>query len=430
MTSYFWLSCLSIVVTLVVGIIDESNDVSAVPAQASNPRLSEANIVRAAVAVNAVGSTEELHSKADPKSVMRSESKVISGNGQHRLVVVDSEASLDSMYRSPEQLGLEHSLLEENSRAQKPLHHFHNIAKHGIHHAKHHAKHRHSFSHHVKKAKHAKKRAKHAITGKKHSSVTTTTPAPTNYHRVNGSRYCEPWSITWAIIDGTSPALCKDACTKSSNCTAANWFPHGQMCYLFSNCSAHGDSMVQGQVYLKQVNCQWEAWQDWSNCTATCGGGDKERRRVIAVNASNGGDECDGPNEESKECGMEDCPTTTTIHVAEAESDNSSWLNEIEEDEAAAEKEVNKVFDNVQMTRYAMAGGGLLLIICALYTTMSSGEEEEAYDKFDDCRDDDGPLRTTSIRFQDATNIQYVEHDWDDSDDGGDFRGSGRGYAF
>ena len=59
----------------------------------------------------------------------------------------------------------------------------------------------------------------------------------------------------------------------------------------------------------------WNDWSDWSECKATCGLGEKTRRRSCKAPAPQyGGQPCDGPSEESKPCdegempGLPPCP--------------------------------------------------------------------------------------------------------------------------
>ena len=55
------------------------------------------------------------------------------------------------------------------------------------------------------------------------------------------------------------------------------------------------------------VDCE-SKWDDWSPCTATCGGGTQWRAKVITQNATHGGRECEEPFNETQNCNMQSCP--------------------------------------------------------------------------------------------------------------------------
>jgi len=57
----------------------------------------------------------------------------------------------------------------------------------------------------------------------------------------------------------------------------------------------------------KQESCEFEEWISWSDCTATCGGGQRERIRSLNGVARNGGSACEGSTKEVDDCGVEDC---------------------------------------------------------------------------------------------------------------------------
>lgn len=56
------------------------------------------------------------------------------------------------------------------------------------------------------------------------------------------------------------------------------------------------------------VNCTWSGWGNWGTCHVTCGGGIKMRSRSIAVEAQNGGEDCKGTAAEEEGCNMDGCP--------------------------------------------------------------------------------------------------------------------------
>jgi len=56
------------------------------------------------------------------------------------------------------------------------------------------------------------------------------------------------------------------------------------------------------------VDCLWGSYGEWSNCSKTCGGGERTRTRNETTPASNGGQECDGDSTETENCNQEECP--------------------------------------------------------------------------------------------------------------------------
>jgi hypothetical protein len=57
------------------------------------------------------------------------------------------------------------------------------------------------------------------------------------------------------------------------------------------------------------IDCEWDRWDDWSDCSKTCGGGKKTRSREKKTRAQHGGMSCDGDSKEEMECSTQDCPT-------------------------------------------------------------------------------------------------------------------------
>ena len=56
------------------------------------------------------------------------------------------------------------------------------------------------------------------------------------------------------------------------------------------------------------VNCAWEDFGEWSECSASCGGGTRTRTRVVSIPSENGGDECTGDATETENCETQECP--------------------------------------------------------------------------------------------------------------------------
>ena len=54
-------------------------------------------------------------------------------------------------------------------------------------------------------------------------------------------------------------------------------------------------------------NCMWNSWQNWDECSKSCGGGSQIRRRSIKSFQQCGGT-CPGSSSDSKECNKYICP--------------------------------------------------------------------------------------------------------------------------
>ena len=58
---------------------------------------------------------------------------------------------------------------------------------------------------------------------------------------------------------------------------------------------------------MNPVDCTWNAWSAWDNCTVTCGGGTQERNRTKNP-ALHGGANCTGSDAENQTCNANPCP--------------------------------------------------------------------------------------------------------------------------
>ena len=56
------------------------------------------------------------------------------------------------------------------------------------------------------------------------------------------------------------------------------------------------------------VDCAWEKFSEWTDCSATCGCSIKTRSRTEAIQASNGGAPCTGVARETQHCQTQECP--------------------------------------------------------------------------------------------------------------------------
>ncbi|KAM9163882.1 adhesion G protein-coupled receptor B1 [Pangshura tecta] len=81
------------------------------------------------------------------------------------------------------------------------------------------------------------------------------------------------------------------------------------------NGPSYGGAECQGHwvetrdCFLRQcpVDGKWQAWGPWGSCTTSCGGGTQRRDRVC-YGPFFGGDSCQGPREEYKQCNDKKCP--------------------------------------------------------------------------------------------------------------------------
>jgi len=82
--------------------------------------------------------------------------------------------------------------------------------------------------------------------------------------------------------------------------------------------AAHGGKKCTGSAEEKRscnekpcpVDCVYDEWQDWGECTKTCGNGTKTHKREVKTEAAHGGKKCDGDAEASEECELEECKST------------------------------------------------------------------------------------------------------------------------
>ena len=71
----------------------------------------------------------------------------------------------------------------------------------------------------------------------------------------------------------------------------------------------------------------WSDYGDWSECTATCGGGTQTRSKTCNNPApANGGADCEGDAEETRECNIDACPVTNNLIVG-CDDATSVWLD-------------------------------------------------------------------------------------------------------
>jgi hypothetical protein len=90
---------------------------------------------------------------------------------------------------------------------------------------------------------------------------------------------------------------------------------------------------------IRPVACEWYDWQEWGACDESCGIGSRIRRRGIAQHAYDGGDQCEGPPQQSQDCNDDPCPTTTTYVPVKAQKVHDESPFDDEPQEAANPQE-------------------------------------------------------------------------------------------
>ncbi|WAR23497.1 SSPO-like protein [Mya arenaria] len=72
-------------------------------------------------------------------------------------------------------------------------------------------------------------------------------------------------------------------------------------------CEGEAEEVMTCNEHTCAVDGVWQAWSNWTECTLTCGTGSKHRNRVCD-GPYLGGNDCDGPVEEVKDCNTHLCP--------------------------------------------------------------------------------------------------------------------------
>jgi len=56
------------------------------------------------------------------------------------------------------------------------------------------------------------------------------------------------------------------------------------------------------------VPCELSEWEDWGDCSTTCGKGTRTRTRSVKTESQHGGQECENAREASEDCKPKECP--------------------------------------------------------------------------------------------------------------------------
>ena len=55
------------------------------------------------------------------------------------------------------------------------------------------------------------------------------------------------------------------------------------------------------------MNCEWSDFGEWSECSKSCGGGEKTSNRSVIKPALNGGKDCEGEDIQIESCNDQPC---------------------------------------------------------------------------------------------------------------------------
>ena len=104
-----------------------------------------------------------------------------------------------------------------------------------------------------------------------------------------------------------------------------NWSQCSQTCgggikYRVRKCDSAGGEECKGRNFdaricnnfqcksTRTVNGSWGGWSDWSQCSKSCGGGTEERDRSCSSPApAHGGEDCQGKPTELRTCNKDNC---------------------------------------------------------------------------------------------------------------------------
>jgi len=67
----------------------------------------------------------------------------------------------------------------------------------------------------------------------------------------------------------------------------------GKRCFASARCA---------KIHIPGMDCHWNHWGEWSDCSKSCGEGTRSRVREIAMIAMNGGSNCDGSAQMTSTC--------------------------------------------------------------------------------------------------------------------------------
>lgn len=123
-------------------------------------------------------------------------------------------------------------------------------------------------------------------------------PAPQN-----GDRTCQGPNEQTVTCNSRPCPVCKD----NNIIQCPHWAKIGECtrnpAYMRTSCRK------SCRVCVEKVDGSWGAWDNWSVCTRSCGGGIRKRTRTCSNPApKHGGRTCPGPKEQIQSCNMKQCP--------------------------------------------------------------------------------------------------------------------------
>ena len=78
--------------------------------------------------------------------------------------------------------------------------------------------------------------------------------------------------------------------------------------------AATGLGNLNVHVVVVPVDGGWSDYGDWSECSKSCGGGERTRSRTCTnPSPADGGAECTGESEEKEACGNDPCAGVFTV---------------------------------------------------------------------------------------------------------------------
>ena len=67
---------------------------------------------------------------------------------------------------------------------------------------------------------------------------------------------------------------------------------------------------INNTLKFHLVDCQWQEWGAWSQCSSTCGNGQRSSLRIVKQEAKNGGEPCNEIFERHETCTNRPCQGT------------------------------------------------------------------------------------------------------------------------